>query len=443
LKVMGRSAIRTVDVSADGKGLSSRAGTALLALVADRLGLSDGLCAALAPTRERRCAHQPGRVFCDLAVMLADGGRCVSDLAALAGQPALFGEIASVSTARRVMLSIGEAELDAIRQARARARERAWAAGAAAERVILDFDATPISVHSEKEGAAGHYKGGFGFNPLLVSCGREVLAGILRPGNAAAGNAEDHLRCLELALEQLPQAALDGEILARSDSAGASHQLAGACRETRIRFSLGYAIKQHTREAILSLPESAWRPAINTDEGERAGAWVAELTDRVNLERWPEGTRLICRRERAHPGAQLTFTDVEGHRFQCFITDQSSHDIAALELLHRQHAQVEDRVKTLKGSGASHLPFGAFTANAAWLELALAGHDVLIWTQQLTLDGEHRLSEPKRLRYRILHVAGQLTRHARRTTLHLPADWPWAGAITRAFKRLTALPAYG
>lgn len=443
MKVMGRSTVRTVDVAADGTGLCSRAGTALLPLVAARLGLIDGLCVALADTRERRSAHAPGGVFCDLAVVLADGGRCVSDVAALAGQPSLFGQVASVSTARRVLVSIGERQLEGIRQARARARERAWAAGAAPDRVILDFDATAISVHSEKELAAGHYKGGFGFNPLLVTCGREVLAGILRPGNAAAGSAADHLRCLELALEQLPQIALDGEILARSDAAGASHEFAFACRETRIGFSLGYAIGEPVREAILSLPEGAWRPAINGDGQAREGAWVAELTDRVNLANWPAGTRLICRRERPHPGAQLTFTDLDGHRFQCFITDQQTDDIAALEMLHRQHAQVEDRVKTLKATGASHLPFAAFAANAAWLELALTSHDLLVWTQQLTLDGEHAICEPKRLRYRILHVAGQLTRHARRTTLHLPADWPWAAAITRAFKRLDALPAYG
>jgi Transposase DDE domain group 1 len=443
LKVMGRSTIKTVDVRADGTGLSSRAGTALLALVAQRLGLTDGLCAALASTRERRSAHDPGRVLCDLAVMAADGGRCVSDLAALAGQRALFGEVASISTARRVLLSVGEAELESIRATRALARERAWAAGTAPQRVILDLDCTPIEVHSEKESAAGHYKGGFGFNPLLVSCGREVLAGILRPGNAAANSAADHLTALELALEQLPESALDGEILARSDSAGASHDFARACHETRIRFSLGYAIKQPVREAILALPESAWRPALNGDGGVREGAWVTELSELVNLAGWPEGTRLICRRERPHPGAQLTFSDLDGHRFQCFITDQQSEDIATLEALHRQHAEVEDRVKTLKATGAERLPFYSFAANATWLELALTAHDIMIWTQQLTLDGEHAICEPKRLRYRILHVAGQLTRHARRTTLHLPADWPWAGAILRAFKRLQALPAYG
>jgi hypothetical protein len=307
--------------------------------------------------------------------------------------------------------------------------------------VVLEFDATPINVHSDKEDAAGHYKGGFGFNPLLATCGREVLAGVLRPGNAGSNNAADHIAVLELALEQLPKTALDGEILARSDSAGATHDFASACRETRIGFSLGYAIHQPVRTAILGLDEKAWTAALNADGQPRDGAWVSELTDQVNLENWPGGTRLICRRERPHPGAPLSFSDLDGHRFQCFITDQDSPDIAALEADHRQHAQVEDRVKSLKATGAGHLPFHSFQANAAWFELALLAHDITVWTQQLTLDGEHAIAEPKRLRYRILHVAGQITRHARRATLHLPADWPWAAAILRAFKRLDTLAA--
>src|SRR4051794_16657849 len=140
---MGRSSIQKVDVCADAMGLSSRVGTALLGLAAQRLGLTDALGWALAETRERRSVHDPGLVLSDLAVMWGDGGRCVSDLVALAAQPALFGAVASVSTARRVLLWIGPVELDRVRMARAQARERAWAAGAAPEQVILDFDATP------------------------------------------------------------------------------------------------------------------------------------------------------------------------------------------------------------------------------------------------------------------------------------------------------------
>src|SRR4051812_25294794 len=428
---MGRSSIKKLEVSADGTGLSSRAGAALLPLAAERLGLTDALAWALAETRERRSAHDPGRVFCDLAVMLADGGRCVSDLVALGSQPALFGDVASVSTARRVLLSVGAGELDRLRAARARAR--AWAAGAAPEQVILDFDATPISAHSEKEHAAGHYKGGFGFHPLLASCGRELLAALLRPGNAGANNADDHLRVFALALAQLPPAALAGPILVRSDSAGASHAFAGACRETRARFSFGYAIDERVRSAILGLPERSWRPAINAEGEAREGAWVAELTGHLALDAWPAGSRLICRRERPHPGAQLSFTDHDGHRFQCFITDQPGHDLAALKLRHREHAVVEDRVRALKSTGLSNLPFSAFAPNQAWLEAALIAHDLTVWTQLLLFDGEHCVCEPKRLRYRLLHVAGRLTRHARRLTLHLPAHWPWAGAIAQPF----------
>lgn len=148
---------------ADGTGLSSRAGTALLALTADGVGLTDGLVDALAHTRQRKSGHEPGRVASDVAVMLADGGRCVSDLAALAGQPALFGEVASVSTARRVVLSIGEPELTAIRAARACARARAWTAGAAPGRVILDFDATPIDVHPTSRTRPATTRAGSGF----------------------------------------------------------------------------------------------------------------------------------------------------------------------------------------------------------------------------------------------------------------------------------------
>ncbi len=336
-----------------------------------------------------------------------------------------------------MLLEIGERELDAVRLARA----RAWAVGAVPERVVLDFDATLITAHSDKQHAAGNYKGGFGFHPLLATCGREALAGILRPGNAGANTAADHIDVLERALEALPQSALEGEILARADGAGASHDFADACRETDVRFSLGFQIHQGVREAILGLGKRAWKPAIDQDGARREGAWVAELTGKVNLSAWPTGTRLICRRERPHPGAQLSFTDVDGHRFQCFITDQAGSDIAALEVCHRQHACVEDRISELKNTGLSKLPFGEFEPNEAWLELALTAHTLTAWTQALLLDGEHAVCEPKRLRYRLLHVAGKLARHARRHTLHLPADWPWATAIMQAFKRLAALPA--
>jgi len=148
---------------------------------------------------------------------------------------------------------------------------------------------------------------------------------------------------------------------------------------------------------------------------------------------------LIARRERPHPGAQLSFTDLDGHRLQWFITDQLHNDLATLEARHRARAIIEGR--GLKSTGLSNLPFSAFEPNQAGLEAAPCAHDLTVWPQLLLFDGEHAVCEPKRLRYRLLHFAGKLTRHARRLTLHLPADWPWAAAIARAFKRPAAVPA--
>jgi len=163
----------------------------------------------------------------------------------------------------------------------------------------------------------------------------------------------------------------------------------------------------------------------------------------VDLSGWPEGTRLICRKERPHPGAQLRFTDLDGHRYQCFITDQRERALAKLELRHRLHARVEDRVQEATELGLGRLPFQALDPNETWFELVLLAQDLLAWLRRLVLEGELALAKPKRLRHRLLHVAGRLTRSARRRILRLPRSWPWAGELIAAFARLRALPAPG
>ncbi len=439
-----KQTVQTVDVRADGEGLVSHAGAYLLVELADRLGLTAALSAAMAATRERQSAHDPGVVLRDLAVAVADGGDHVSDLGVLRGQAALFGEVASETTAHRVLKSVDADLLEAIRGARAEALERAWEAGARPETITLDIDATLLSAHSEKQGAAGTYKGGFGFYPLLCYLAEtgEPLAGLLRAGNAGANTAEDHFCVLQLALQQLPARDLDREILVRTDIGGRTHAFTRDCRDAGIHFSVGYEVEERVREALLPLPDSAWKQAIDAEGKVREGAQVAELTELVDLCAWPEGTRLICRRERPHPGAQLSVFDCEeGYRHTAFITDQADGDIAALELRHRRRAKVEDAIRIGKETGMRRLPFAAFEANRAWLEVSLLAQILLRWAALLCLDGELALAEPKRARQRLLHVAGRLVHSARRVTLRLPRSWPRAAALAAAFRRLRALPA--
>lgn len=444
MKVTRRTCTKKVQVVADATGVVSHAGSVLLSELADRLGLSAGLGAAMAPTRQRPSAHDPGRVVRDLAVMLADGGDCLADLGALRDQVDLHGAVASDSTAFRVIDAIDDERLVAIRAARGSARRRAWALGARPHEIVLDIDSTLVSAHSEKEGAAPTYKRGFGFHPMLCYLGGEPLAGVLRPGNAGANTAADHIGVLVDALDQLPEAVREDPkvpILVRTDSAGCTHGFLEAVVEMECSFSASMRIDDHARELILAVAESAWTPAIRQDGAEREGAWVTELRD-LDLSRWPEGSRAICRRERPHPGAQLTFSDADGHRFQLMLTNQEG-DPAVLEARHRARARVEDAIRAAKDTGLRNLPFRDFAPNAAWLELVLVAQDLTSWAQALLLDGDLARCEPKRLRYRLLHVAGRITRSGRRTRLHLPEGWPWAGALVAAFSRLRALPAPG
>jgi hypothetical protein len=435
--------LETVEVTADGEGLVSHAGAALLVELADRVGVTAGLSDALATTRERRSAHDPGRVLRDVAVMLADGGDCVTDMAAYEGQERLFGAMASETTTHRVLKSIDEQLLDRVREARAAARVRVWDAGARPDSITLDVDATLVSAHSEKELAAGNYKHGYGFHPICCYLDEtgEALAAILRPGNAGSNTAADHFQLLGLALDQLPAEDLDRDILVRADIGGATHAFIADCRDAGIRFSVGYELSETVRTAILELPETAWIRAIDGDGEVRDGAWVAELTDHLDLSAWPEGARLICRRERPHPGAQFQIFDEHGYRHTCFLTDQEGEDIAALELRHRRRARVEDSIRAGKEVGMRNLPHHAFEHNQTWLELSLIAQDLLCWTRLLCLDGELAKAEPKRLRHRLLHVAGRIVRHGRRTRLRLQADWPWAKTLAAAFARLRAIPA--
>jgi hypothetical protein len=443
-------------VSADGKGLVSHAGTALLRELATETGLVEGWTSALIDTYSAVPTHAPGQVLADLAVTIADGGDALRHLRALRDQAKLFGPVASDPTAWRVVDKVDENKLGLLRAAHAKARERAWAAGAGpdlSKQLRLHFDSTLLTAYSEKENAAPTWKKGFGFHPLLCYLDRpevsggEALAGLLRPGNAGSNTAADHVAVLDLAIAALPADARprpgdpDGpRLLASADSAGATHVFAAALRDRGIGFSLGFSVDQNVQQAILATPKTAWTPAYNADGEPRRGAWVAEITGLLNLTNWPKGSRVIVRRERPHPGAQLTFTDIDGHRFTAFLTDTRSGQLADLEMGHRGHARVEDRIRCGKDTGIRNLPCHAFAANACWLELALTATNLLCWTQALCFTGTLAHTEPATFRYQILHVAGLVVRTARGRHLRLDTDWPWATQLATAFTRLRAAP---
>jgi Transposase DDE domain group 1 len=458
--------VRRVKVSADGVGVVSHAGVGLLREMAACSGLVDAVTGALMGTYKGAPLHTPGRVFCDLATAIADGADAVSGIAVLADREELFGPVASMPTAWRVLNRIDEDRLPAVRGARASARERAWAAGAGpdlATELAIDLDSTITIAHSEKENAAATWKKTFGFHPLLCFldrpevAGGEALAGLLRPGNAGSNTAADHVEVLDMALAALPEQARprpgaaetgDGpRLLARSDSAGATHAFAAACRARGVGFSFGFAVDMRIQAVVDLIPQQCWAPALqsfDTDGELRDGAWVAEATGMIDLSAWPDGSRLILRKERPHPGAQLTFTDVDGHRITALLTDTGPGLVpgqaAGLELRHRQHARIEDRIREAKSSGLRNLPCRAWNENAAWLEAVLTAVDLVCWTKLICFADTPELARCQihAFRYRVLHVAARITRGAGYLRLRIDRAWRWATQIAAGFHRLRA-----
>jgi hypothetical protein len=454
-----------VKVSADGHGVVSHAGMGLLRELADQTGLSAQVTAALADTYQGPWVYAPGAVFADLAAAVADGADCIDGVGQLCGdREQVFGAKASTTTMWRLVdQRIDAAHLPGVRAARAAARARAWAAGAAptpGEWLHIDMDATLVIDHSDnKQDAAPTWKKTFGHHPLLAFldrpeiAGGEPLAGLLRAGNAGSNTAADHVTVLEQAVASLPvgwrpHPADSGDpdaprVLVRCDSAGATHTFADACRGVGVGFSFGHPVDTRVQDAVDTLNLGhGWYPAIDTDGGIRDGAWVAEATTLVDLSSWPAGTRLILRKERPHPGAQLRFTDADGMRVTAFITDTPpgvvAGQLAGLELRHRQHARVEDRIRELKAAGLTNLPCQSFDANAAWLEIVLAAADLVAWTQLIGFRDHPELArcEIAAFRYRVLHVAARVTRGARQLRLRIDATWRWATAIATAWQYL-------
>ncbi|MER0477842.1 IS1380 family transposase [Streptomyces sp. Edi2] len=445
-----------VRVEGGGRGVVSQAGAVLLVETVRKSGLDSAISAALAPWRKQRAVHDPGKVLLDVALAVALGGDCLADVEVLRAEPSVFGPVASDPTVSRLVDTLatsGERALTAIRRARAQVREHVWAlAGDAAPdtggQLIVDLDGVLVIAHSDKQAAAATWKRTFGHHPIMgfVDHGAggsgEPVAGLLRAGNAGSNTAADHITATQMSLAQLPKRYRRGRrTLVRTDSGGGTHEFANwlTARGRWLSYSIGMTITDAIHQAVLKVPASAWTPAVEPGGEVRDGAWVAEIGGDC-LKGWPKGMRLIVRKERPHPGAQLRFTDAEGKRLTCFATNTPGTAIAGLELRHRQRARCEDRIRGARDTGLRNLPLHGFAQNQIWLEIVQLALDLLAWMPMLALTDQPRTWEPKRLRLRLFSAAAQLVTTGRRRYLRLAAHWPWIDVITTAVNRLQALP---
>lgn len=450
---MKRSRCGGVRVESGSESLISSTGASLLLQTGQVSGLTRGLSQQLRSWRLARSVHDPGKTVLDLAVTIALGGDCLADAALLRAQSELFGAVASDPTISRLIDALGAdpgAAIAAIRRARAAAREVVWQSSspvAAAGEVVVDLDATLIGAHSDKEGATPNFKRGYGFHPMMAFVDHgtggtgEPLAAMLRPGRANASDAADQIAVLDAALAQLPEA-VRGRVLVRGDTGSGVKEFLWHIHHLGLSYSVGVYGRQPVLDALAALPRQAWRHAREADGYVRDGAQVAELTRWLpaTFLGWPPGMRVIARRERPHPGAQLRITDAEGWRITLFATNTIGGRIAELELRHRLRARAEDRIRTLKDTGLTNLPLQAFAKNEIWLELAALAYELLTWTQLLAWpDHPARSWEPKRLRLRLLSVAGRIITTGRRAILRLSRRWPWSELLLNGQRNLAAL----
>jgi Transposase DDE domain group 1 len=451
---------RRVAIEAGGEGVVAHVGLHALGAFADRLGLGATLSARIPPTGERLPLHDRGKVLVQAMLMLAGGGESCADIEALRAQGRLFGAVASDSTTYRTFRQIDPAILAGVWEAMARVRSQVWRRSSVTnttDPVILDIDATLVEVHSEnKEGTAPTYKRGFGFHPMLcfADATGEALAARLRPGNAGANTVTDHLGVLDDAVAQLPGEIAAGHrpgdpaelvaraVVVRADSAGCTHGFVWGCRDRNIGFAV---VARSTRDIAAAISRTytetnpaRWTPARRQNGEIRHGAQVAELTELVDLSGWPDGTRLIVRREPLHPGAQHSLFPSTEFRYWGHYTDQAG-DPVTLDATMRAHAHVEDHIRRLKDSGLCRFPFRDLDANRAWLATVCFAADLVAWFQLLCLTGPLTCAEPKTLRWRFWHAPARLVHHARRDVVRILDGWPDAQAILAAHARIAAL----
>jgi hypothetical protein len=455
--VNGNSTAQVV-VEQGGDQVVAHVGLHALGAFADRLKLGDSLSARIVQPGERLPVHDRGKVLTQAMLMLAGGGEACSDIEHLRSQPALFGAVASDSTLYRTFRQIDAATLAGLWEAMAEVRTRVWRRSSATTgkpAVVLDIDSSLHQVHSEnKQQAAPTYKGGYGFHPIycFADATGETLGVVLRPGNAGANTIADHITVLDQAIGQLPAEIAAGHrrgddptlvrraVRVRCDSAGCT-EFVWHCRDRNVGFAVVARSNASIHAAIsrVVVDDERWRPALRQDGEERPGAEVAELTDLVELSDWPDGTRLIVRREPLHPGAQQSLFPSLLFRYWGHYTDATGDDEVSLDVRMRAHAHVEDDIRRVKDSGGDRFPFVDIDANRAWLAVVCFADALVRWFQLLCLTGPLAIAEPKTLRWALWHTPARLVHRARRRVVRILDAWPSADELLGAYQRLALI----
>jgi hypothetical protein len=461
---------QSLEMTGGASGLVGAAGAALLRLLAQESGLRPHLSAALA--REGFVpGHDRGQVLADLAIGLALGGTSLPAVIGELGQAGVvFGPVASSVTVWRALSELDEQALADLARARAAHRRRIWSLLAARPQgfpwvevagqvwdgwIVLDVDASLVESHSEKEGAAPTYKKHiFGLHPIVVSVANtgEILAILLRPGNAGSNTVEDHIKVLREAVAQLP-ARYRKKIIFRADGAGATKDLLkwikteAAKHRYAWHYSVGFDVTEGVRQAIAAVPAGVWAPAVTPEGDLRRGAYVTDLTGLLIVAAgWPDGLRVTARIEPLHPKHRKQASEIEkkrSQRFQAVATDLPGHHYPRLDAFHRNHAGVESVIKDGKDLGLRRMPFFHLAMNQAWcLAVALAA-DLLAWLRLLALDHHAHLrrATPATLRRALLHVPARLVRRARKRLIRLADDHPHAADLILAWNKIRALAA--
>jgi hypothetical protein len=464
-------------VTGEGEGLAGHAGAVLLRKLADQAGLTAALGAALARAGKFPLIDR-GVALVSMAVAIALGARSMNDIALLAHHEPVFGAPPSDTTVRRTLELADPRTLDRVARVRAAVRGHVWSLICAtpagfpwlaiagkllAGWLVIDLDGTLITACSDKEGAAPTFKMGYGFHPLgaWLANTAESLAMLLRPGNAGSNTFTGHLAVLTAAIRQIPSR-FRSKLLVRVDGAGASHELIShllslSSRRRTVLFTSGWAITEADEQAIRKLPAPAWKPAAGQDGAVQQDKHVAEITHLTSRAAgWPSGLRWIVRRTRPSRRQARNLTAFEratGGRYSIIVTNipaaggiggvPGSHHAQFIDVLHRQHAVVEDGVRAAKSMGLRNLPSKTWQVNCGWVLAATIAADLSAWCRLLGLYDQEDLkdAEPDTLRYRLWSLPARLVRHARARVLKISRTWPWKEAFLACWQRLRALPA--